>query len=158
MAEPASLAATQSVAAATYWKRALSLIAFWIVALFVVIAYSRREVKDYYVYIASGEAMIQRKDLYKTPLPLLNTGPPFFSVLCAGPALLDRVSPGFGRGARNLLNLAPLLLILDMASRRIRRKKLPIIPAPVLGPLLLSSPSILSPLLSLQVNLLVFAV
>src|SRR5262245_57482946 len=153
MAEPASIAAPQVVAAATYWKRAISLIAFGLVAIFVVIAYSRREVKDYYVYIASGEAMIQRKDLYKTPLPLLNTGPPFFSVLCAGPALLDRVSPGFGRGAWNLLNLAALLLLLDMAARLIHGKKLPITSAPVLVPLLLTLPYILYHLLYLQVNL-----
>src|SRR6185436_8416771 len=129
----ASIAVPQTVAAATYWKRAASLAAFWLVAIFVVIAYSRREVKDYRVYIASGEAVLQRKDLYLTPLPLLNTGPPFFSVLCAGPALLDRVSPGFGRGVWNCLNLAALLLPRTRSTNLIRGRKIPITSAAVVS-------------------------
>jgi alpha-1,2-mannosyltransferase len=158
MADSVSIAASPSVAAATHWKRVASLAAFWLIALFVVVVYSRREVKDYQVYIASGEALLQRKDLYRTPLPLLNTGPPFFSVLCAGPALLDRMSPLLGRVAWNVLNLAALLLLLDMAARLIHRRKVPLTSAPVIVPLVLTLPYLLYHLLYLQVNLIVFAI
>ncbi|HLY11542.1 MAG TPA: glycosyltransferase family 87 protein [Planctomycetota bacterium] len=139
------------------WKRGLTLGAMALVAGATVLVYARRPGSDFHVYVASGEAVLQGKDIYRAPLPAVNTGPPFFSLFCVVPALLDRVSPVFSRGAWTLLNGVALVLILHLSSRLIHGRRLPIASAPVLLPLLLTLPYLLYHFQYHQVNLIVFA-
>jgi hypothetical protein len=139
------------------WKRGVTLAALSLAAIGLVVVMARRPGPDFKVYAASGEAVLQGKDIYQAPLPLLNTGPPFFSIFCVGPALLERVSPAFGRGVWTAVNLAALLLILNMAGRLIHGRRLPITSASVLLPLLFTLPYILYHFFYHQVNLIVFA-
>jgi hypothetical protein len=145
------------VSSSRIWKRGVALAAFWMIAAGILVIYARRPVNDYKVYIASGEAVLQRKDIYQAPLPLLNTGPPFFSLFCVGPALLDRVSPTFGRAVWIGVNLAVLLLLLDLCSRLVHGRTLRLASAPLLVPLILTLPYLFPNFLYLQVNLIVFA-
>jgi hypothetical protein len=139
------------------WKRGATIGATGLVAAGILFAYAKRPGNDFKVYVGSGEAILQGQDIYEVPLPSLNTCPPFFSIFCVGPALLERVSPAFARGVWSLLNTAALLFILGMASRLIHGRRLPILSAPLLVPLLLTLPYILYHLLYHQVNLIVFA-
>jgi hypothetical protein len=138
-------------------KQGVVLVAMALVLLGIVIAYAKRPSNDFKVYVGSGEAVLQGKDIYEVPLPSLNTCPPVFSVFCVGPALLDRVSPSFARAVWLLVNLSALFLVLHLASRLIHGARLPISSAPLLVPLLLTLPYILYHLLYHQVNLIVFA-
>jgi len=138
-------------------KRVVVLVAMALVLLGIVIAYAKRPSNDFKVYVGAGEAVLQGKDIYQVPLPSLNTCPPVFSVFCVGPALLDRVSPSFGRAMWLLVNLSALLFVLHLASRLIHGARLPISSAPLLVPLLVTLPYILYHLLYHQVNLIVFA-
>jgi hypothetical protein len=139
------------------WKRGAALAAMSLLVGGIIFVYARRPGNDFRVYVASGEAVLQGKDIYEDTLPLLNTGPPFFSIFCMAPALLNRVSPTFARGVWMLSNVAALLITLIMASRLIHGRRLPITSAPLLIPLLLTMPHILYHLLYHQVNLIVFA-
>jgi hypothetical protein len=137
--------------------RAVTQVALTIFAGVVLIVSARRPGSDFEVYVASGEAMLQKKDIYRAPLPRLNTGPPFFTVLCVVPALLDRVSPTFARGAWTVVNYAALLILLGMASRLLHGRRLPVASAPILVPFLLTLPYLLYHFQYHQVNLIVFA-
>src|SRR5690348_6248938 len=92
-------------------------VALTVFAAIVLIVSARRPGSDFEVYVASGEAVLQGKDIYRAPLPHVNTGPPLFSVFCVVPALLQRVSPTFARGAWTVVNYAALLALLVMVSR-----------------------------------------
>jgi alpha-1,2-mannosyltransferase len=137
------------------WKRGATIGAMGLVAAGILFAYAKRPGNDFMVYVGSGEAILQGQDIYEVPLPSPNTCPPFFSVFCVVPALLERVSPGFARGAWGLLNTASLLLTLGMASRLIHGRRQPILSSPLLVPLILTLPYILYHLLYHQVNLIV---
>ena len=139
------------------WKRWASGVGMGLGAAVLLVAYAKRPGNDFKVYVGSGEAVLQGKDIYQVPLPSPNTCPPFFSLFCVGPALLERVSPTFARGVWSLLNTAALLIIVGMASRLIHGRRLPILSAPLLVPFLLTLPYILYHLLYHQVNLIVFA-
>jgi len=138
-------------------NRGMVLVAISLILFGIVIAYAKRPSNDFKVYVGSGEAVLQGKDIYEVPLPSLNTCPPFFSVFCVAPALLDRVSPGFARAVWVLVNLSALFFVLHLASRLIHGSNLPVSSAPLLVPLLLTLPYILYHLLYHQVNLIVFA-
>ncbi len=137
--------------------RVMTQIALTIFFAVVLIVSARRPGSDFEVYVASGEAVLQGKDIYRAPLPRLNTGPPFFSVFCVIPALLERVSPTFGRGMWTVVNFAALLIVLVMASRLLHGRRLPVASAPILVPLLLTLPYLLYHFQYHQVNLIVFA-
>lgn len=137
--------------------RVVTKVALTIFFAVVLIVSARRPGSDFEVYVASGEAVLQGKDIYRAPLPKLNTGPPFFSVFCVVPALLERVSPTFGRGTWTLVNYAALLIVLVTASRFLHGRRLPIASAPILVPFLLTLPYLLYHFQYHQVNLIVFA-
>src|SRR5512140_1688959 len=107
-------------------KRGAVLVAMSLLVLGIVIAYAKRPSNDFKVYVGSGEAVLQGKDIYQVPLPSLNTCPPVFSVFCVVPALLDRVSPGFARAVWLLVNLSALFLALRVASGLIHGARLPV--------------------------------
>jgi len=140
------------------WKRALVPGTASLLLGAILIVYARRPMSDLRVYVASGEAVLEGKDIYDAPLPLVNTGPPFFSVFCVAPALADRISPIFAKALWTLLNLVALLFLLDMAARAIYGQSRRILSGPVLIPLLLTLPYILYHLQYQQVNLIVFAI
>jgi len=140
------------------WKRALVPGTASLLLGAILIVYARRPMSDLKVYVASGEAVLEGKDIYDAPLPLVNTCPPFFSVFCVAPALANRVSPIFAKALWTLLNLVSLLFILDMAARAIYGQSRRILSGPVLVPLLLTLPYILYHLQYQQVNLIVFAI
>lgn len=140
------------------WRRGALRAALSIASIAILVIYSRRPGNDFQVYVDSGKALLQGQDIYLAPLPSINTGPPFFSVLCMLPALLDRLSETLARAIWMILNTGALLWILAMASDLIHKRRLPVISPPLLVPLLCTLPYILYHLLYHQVNLIVFAI
>lgn len=128
-----------------------------LIAGVLFLTYASRPGSDFKIYAASGEALLQGRDIYAPPLEVTNTGPPFFSLFCVGPALLERVSPKFARGAWTLVNLLALLLCLNRCAHLVYRQGLPLSSRRVLIPLLLTLPYVFYHLLYHQVNLIVFA-
>jgi hypothetical protein len=128
-----------------------------IVAGILYFSYASRPGSDFKIYVASGEAVLQGKDIYDAPLEVTNTGPPFFSLFCVGPAVLERISPTFARGTWTLLNAAALVVCLTLCAHLVYRRCPPLWSGSVLIPLLLTLPYVLYHLLYHQVNLFVFA-
>jgi len=81
--------------------------------------FARVAPEDLKGYLAAGHAVLSRTDIYEGTPAGVNTWPPFFSLLCVPLALLDRLSDPLLRYAWAGLNLAALLLALELVSRAV---------------------------------------
>ena len=150
---------------AVWLERALHVVVLLGLA-FLCIGYARTPPEDLRGYLAAGNAVIARRDIYGSLPAGVNTWPPFFSLLCAPLALFDRFSDFLLRYFWAGLNFGALILALDLVSRAVfarsiasvgERKNAPFGFFQMFVPLILTLPYVVSNLEHQQVSILIFS-
>ena len=141
---------------------ARALLLYAVVGFFVWI----RRPGDFAGYVVVGDLVRAGGHIYRDAPPGLNTWPPFFSLLCVPLSVLATVSPYLARGLWLLLNVALVVLLLNLLARLLYGRALSVIPraslvcigAPeMVVPLLLSDRYVSGNFDHIQVNIVVFA-
>lgn len=148
-------------------KKRLILSAWFLVILVSCIAYGIRPgIEDLSGYVASGNAVLSKLDIYQGTPPGVNTWPPFFSLVCVPLALLDRISPYLTATVWVLLLWVAIFVTFDLLGKLVYKKKFTVSSNPltlslgspeILVPFLLAFPYVISNFEHLQCGILLFA-
>lgn len=159
--------ALREAVAWTHQARVQKLILTGLAAVAVIVfAKSVTHNRDFGGYLLVGNLVLDGRHIYAEAPPGINTWPPFFSLLCAPLAAIDRHSFYLSRTLWLLFNFGIVLWILRIIARQVFDRPmvygattLHLSPASaeMLIPLLLTARYLLSNFDHLQVNLLIFA-
>jgi len=130
------------------------------------VVFARTPAEDLRGYVTVGNAVLSRLDVYRDTPPGLNTWPPFFSLVCVPLGLLARWSEILLRYVWTGLNLAALVVAVDLVSRSVygrsvasagKSRILGLSFLEILVPVVLTTAYIGSNLEHQQVNIFIFA-